>query len=84
MKLGTFRISYTWVIILFIFVGLSLGSCQRARYRKMIKKRRSGHMKKRTHRSKYQKKLRKSPVSTNSKYYIKNKQRNYRRRPWYN
>ena len=84
MKLGNFRISYTWVIILFVFVGLSLGSCQRARYRKMIKKRRTGHMKKKTHRSKYQKKLRKSTVTTNSKYYIKNKKKNYRRRPWYN
>ena len=42
-----------------------------------------GHIKKRTHRSPYQKKLRKSGVSTNSSYYIKRQKRNYRRKPWY-
>ena len=84
MKLGKFRLSgYLWIISLLVIIGLTAGSCHRARYRKMIKKRRTGHMKRKTHRSKYQKKLRKSTVTTSSKYYIKNQRRNYRRRPWY-
>ena len=84
MILGNF---YTrnkiFIVGLFIVFGLSIGSCTRARYRKMIKKRRTGHKKRKTHRSKYSKKLRKSTISTSSKYYIKNQRRNYRRRPWY-
>jgi hypothetical protein len=74
---------HLWIYIVLISIALSAGSCQRARYRKMIKKRRTGHVNKKTHRSEYQKKLRKSTISTSSKYYIKNHQRNYRRRPWY-
>jgi hypothetical protein len=72
-----------WVVIVLVTMGLTVGSCQKARYRKMIKKRRTGHIKKKTHRSEYQKKLRKSTISTSSKYYIKNQKKNYRRRPWY-
>lgn len=73
----------TLLIGFLIVFGLTIGSCTRARYRKMIKKRRTGHQKRKTHRSKYSKKLRKSTISTSSKYYIKNQRRNYRRRPWY-
>ena len=72
-----------WVITLLIFIGLAASSCHRARYRKMIRKRRTGHIKKKSHRSKYQKKLRKKTISTSSKYYIKRQKRNYRRKPWY-
>ena len=72
------------IIALLIVVGLTVGSCHRARYRKMLRKRRVGHINKKTHRSAYQKKLRKSSVSTSSKYYIKKQKRNYRRKPWYN
>jgi len=60
------------VIILLVIIGLAAGSCQRARYRKMLRKRRNGHIKKKAHRSEYQKKLRKSSISTGSKYHIKN------------
>ncbi len=71
------------IVALLIVVGLAASSCHRARYRKMLRKRRTGHIKKKTHRSKYQKKLRKSTISTSSKYYIKKQKRNYRRKPWY-
>jgi len=71
------------IVALLIIVGLAASSCHRARYRKMLRKRRTGHIKKKTHRSKYQKKLRKSTISTSSKYYIKKQKRNYRRKPWY-
>ncbi|HHB52686.1 MAG TPA: hypothetical protein ENK75_06595 [Saprospiraceae bacterium] len=84
MTLKNYRIKrLTWILGLFIVLGLFAGSCTRARYRKMIKKRRTGHVKRKTHHSTYQKKLRKSTISTSSKYYIKKQNKNYRRRPWY-
>jgi len=84
MVVPRFRIkSYLWIYLILISLVFSVASCSKARYRKMIKKRRAGHSKKKTHRSEYQKKLRKTSISTSSKYYIKNQKRNYRRRPWY-
>lgn len=72
------------IIALLIIIGLAAGSCHRSRYRKMLRKRRGGHIKKKSYRSPYQKKLRKSIITTNSKFFIKKKKRNYKRKPWYN
>jgi cytochrome c biogenesis protein ResB len=73
----------TWVVSLLIILGLSTSSCHRARYRRMVRKRRASSTRHKTHKSTYQKKLRKKSISTSSKYYIKNQKRNYRRKPWY-
>lgn len=80
IKFGKYKY---WFLILTIVGSVSFTSCSRARYRKMIKKRRVTHHRSDRHRSKYQKRLNKRTISTGSHYYIKN-ERNYRRRPWYN
>ena len=73
-----------WYLLLIILLvgSLSMNSCRRARYKKMIRKRRAGNRKHKKHRGPYQRRLKKRTVSTHSTYYIKNK-RNYRKRPWY-
>jgi hypothetical protein len=78
------RILAKWyfIVILLVFSGISLDSCQSLRYKNMIKKRRTGHTGAKRHKSTYQKKLNKRTTTTNSKYVIDNK-RNYRRKPWY-
>jgi len=73
-----------YILIIVLLLGsISMSSCRRARYRKMIKKRRAGTKKQKRHKGDYQRKLNKRATHTNSTYYIKEK-RNYRRRPWYN
>lgn len=78
------RILTKWYLLLIFLVlsSISLDSCQSARYKHMIKKRRTGHTGAKRHKGAYQKKLNKRTTVTSSKYVIDNK-RNYRRRPWY-
>jgi len=72
-----------YLLIIILLIGsLSMNSCRKMRYKRMIKKRRASNHKYKKHRGPYQRKLRKKAVTTNSSYYIKHK-RNYRRRPWY-
>lgn len=80
----TRRIFSKWyvMVVILLMTSLTLDSCQRYRYKKMIKKRRTGHNSKKRHKGTYQKKLNKKATITNSKYVIENR-RNYRRRPWY-
>lgn len=76
--------SRSWyLLIVVLLIGtMFMNSCRRARYRRMIKKRRAGMKRQKRYKGAYQRKLRKKAVHTNSTYYIKQK-RNYRRRPWY-
>jgi len=83
MKTKRLFVKSTLLIILFLFGSFSMNSCRRARYKRMVRKRHSVNKKSKKHKGKYQKKLKKRTISTNSKYTIKDK-RNYRRRPWYN
>lgn len=69
-------------VVILLLISFTLDSCHKARYKKMIKKRRAGHGHVSRHKGPYQKKLNKRATVTNSKYVIENK-RNYRRRPWY-
>ncbi len=73
-----------YLLLIVLLIGtMTMNSCRRARYNRMIKKRRAGMKKQKRHKGAYQRKLRKKAVHTSSTYYIKQK-RNYRRRPWYN
>ncbi len=83
MKIRKNSFGKWYLLIVVLLIGsLSMNSCRRMRYKRMIKKRRAGNRKHRKHRGPYQRKLKKKAVTTNSSYYIKAK-RNYRRRPWY-
>ncbi len=72
-----------YIALLAIFGSTLFTSCRRARYRRMVKKRRVGTSKNLRHKGEYQRKLRKKTLSVQSPYYIK-KKKNYKRRPWYN
>ena len=69
-------------MLIFLACEVTFDSCSRHhRYKRMIKRRRTTMIKK-SHRSPYQRKLRRKSIPINSNYVIKNRN-NYRRRGWY-
>ncbi len=82
IKRNSFR-GLIMMLIVLLIGSVTMSSCRRARYRRMIKKRRAGMKRQKRHKGPYQRKLNKRATKTKSTYYIKEK-RNYRRRPWYN